>query len=354
MALALGSCAHPPASQPAPLLIGADVSALPVFEQHGVKYRKGGAPRDGLVLLREAGMNCFRLRLFVAPNHEGVVTNDLDYTLALAKRVKASGATLMLDFHYSDTWADPGKQYKPAAWAQLPFDALVTTMGDYTRETLARFAREGVTPDYVQIGNEITNGLLWPDGRVEFAEGDKDPAPWQRLERLLRAGIDAVPVGQGQPKILLQVENPGQKERSLWFLRHVRAAGLRYDLIGMSYYPEWHGSLVQLRDTLTTIAGEFRKPIIVVETAYPWKNDEHWRDAKHLDWPLTPAGQEQFLKDVLAVVRALPDGLGRGVCYWHPESVSSPSFGAWLDGSCALFDNQGEILPGAAFGRALP
>lgn len=346
----LGSCVAPERQPPAgdAWLAGADVSALPVFEQHGAIYRKRGEARDALVVLRDAGINCFRLRLFVAPNGEGIVTNDLDYTLALGKRVKAAGGQLLLDFHYSDTWADPSKQFKPAAWAGLPLEALEAQVHAYTRDVLARFAREGVTPDFVQIGNEITNGLLWPEGKVEFAEGDGDPGPWTRLARLLRAGIEAVPVGAGQPKIILQIENPGAREKCLWFFRHVRTAGLRYDWIGISYYPEWHGGIDALRDTLATLAREFHKPILVAETAYPWKPDEHWNGVKHLDWPLTPQGQRQFLQEVADAVRALPDGLGRGVCYWHPESVLAKDLTVWIGGSCALFDDNGELLPGAS------
>lgn len=334
-----------------PFLLGADVSALPVFEQHGISYKRDGKAGDALALFRQAGMNCFRLRLFVNPNHEGVVTNDLDYTLALAKRVKASGAALMLDLHYSDTWADPGKQFKPAAWAQLPFDQLVRQVGDYTRDVLVRFAREGVTPEYIQIGNEITNGLLWPDGRVEFADGDGDPGPWERLARLLRAGIDAVPAGPGQPKVILQIENPGKRDKCLWFFRHAQRAGLRFDIIGVSYYPDWHGGIAGLRDTLDVLAAEFQRPVIVAEAAYPWKDDEQWTTRPNMDWPKTPEGQRRFLGEVIAAVRSVPGGLGRGVLYWHPEAVLTPGLSVWAGGSCALFDDQGEMLPGADFGR---
>jgi len=334
-----------------PFLVGADVSALPVFERHGAVYRQNGRAGEALQLLRGAGMNCFRLRLFVAPNQQGIVTNDLAYTLALAKRVKATGAALMLDLHYSDTWADPAKQFKPAAWEKLSFEALVKATGDYTREVLARFELEGVAPDYVQIGNEITNGLLWPDGRVEFAN-DQDPAAWQRLARLLQAGVDAVPIGPRRPQVILHLESTGNVARTRWYLKHVQEAGLRFDVIGLSYYPDWHGSIGDLCGTMDAIATEFHQPIMVVEAAYPWKNDVHWKEKKNLNWPLTPAGQRQFMQEVVAAVRAVPDGLGRGVIYWHPESVAVPDLTVWVGGSCALFDDRGNLLPAADFGRA--
>lgn len=333
-------------------LAGADISALPVFEKHGAVYRQAdGQAADALQIMRSGGMNCFRLRLFVAPNGEGIVTNDLAYTLALAKRVKASGASLLLDFHYSDTWADPAKQFKPAAWEKLSFDELVATVGTYTRDVLEQFERAGLTPDYVQIGNEITNGILWPDGRVEFA-GEPDPAAWQRLARLLKAGIDAVPSGPRQPQVFLHIESTGNVARSLWFFQHAQEAGLRFDLIGLSYYPEWHGSIGDLRATLNALAAQFRKPVAVVETAYPWKADVHWRDKRNLHWPLTPEGQRQFMQDVTTAVRAVPDNLGRGVIYWHPESVPVTGLRVWIGGSCALFDHSGNLLPAGSFGRA--
>ena len=331
-----------------PLLAGADVSALTVFEQHGATYRDQKGPGDALVLLRKAGMDCFRLRLFVAPDGQGIVTNDLAYTLALARRVKASGAKLLLDLHYSDTWADPSKQFKPAAWAAMPFDELVRSVGDYTREVLARFSREGLTPDFVQIGNEITNGILWPDGRVEFAEA-KNPAAWDRLARLLRAGIEAVPTGPGQPQVILHIESTNSVEKSLWFFRQAQAAGLRWDIIGVSYYPDWHGNIASLRATVNALAESFQKPVLVVETSYPWKPDEHWQGRPNMAWALTPTGQEQFLREVRDVVRAVPGGLGRGVIYWHPESIQVPGLTVWVGGSCALFDDHGRLLPAAQF-----
>jgi arabinogalactan endo-1,4-beta-galactosidase len=221
---------------------------------------------------------------------------------------------------------------------------------------LARFEREGLRPDFVQIGNEITNGLLWPNGRVEFADGDKDPAPWARLERLLRAGIDAVPRGPGQPRIILHIESGGDLPKSLWRLRHARDAGLDYDIIGLSYYPDWHGGLANYRRTLAALAEEFRQPIMVVEAGYPWKTAKKWTEKANMDWPLTPAGQAQFLRDVVQAVREIPHGLGGGVWYWHPESVQLPGRYAWEGGTCALFDERGEMLPGAMalFGAGVP
>ena len=334
-------------------LVGADVSALSTFETHGAIYQREGKKADALRILCGEGMNCFRLRLFVAPDHRDAVTNDLEYTLKLAKRVKATGAALLLDIHYSDTWADPAKQFKPAAWKDLPFEELKTQVRNYTCAVLKRFAAEGVKPDYLQLGNEITNGFLWPEGHVEFSQPENHGA-WERLGGLLRAShdgmTDAYPEG-ARPVTILHIESPHQRERALWFCREAVAAGVSFDMIGMSYYPEWHGTVAQLGETLTDLAREFKKPIVVAETAYPWMPDEHWIGCPNMNWPLTPDGQKRFLREVLAVVRALPDGLGRGVIYWHPESVPVSGMPVWLGGSCALFDRKGGVLPAAGFAR---
>ncbi len=353
-----GTAVNLSAKAPTEFVRGADVSALPVFEKHGAVFRGANGAADGLTILREAGLDCFRLRLFVTPKHEGIVTNDLEYTLALARRVKASGAKFMLDLHYSDTWADPAKQYKPAAWEKLPFDEMAGAVREYTRLTLGRFIAEGLTPDYLQIGNEITNGMLWPEGRVEFAEAH-DLAAWERLGRLLRAGFAGVDAAVNEanavrPKIILHIESTGNVARTVWWLRHAHDAGLAYDIVGLSYYPEWHGTIASLQETLLAVATEFKKPVMVVETAYPWKSDSHWEGKKNLDWPMTPEGQRQFVEDVNRAVRDLPDGLGAGVCWWHPESVQVNGLHAWLGGSCALFDDAGALLPAAKILGTVP
>lgn len=342
------------AGEELPFLVGADVSALSTLEKHGAVYRYEGRKADGMSILRAEGFNCFRLRLFVAPNGTDVVTNNLEYTLALAKRVRAMKAAFLLDIHYSDTWADPSRQDKPAAWAKLDYEALRTQVRAYTAEVLRRFAAEGVKPHLVQLGNEITNGLLWPEGRVDFGRGDADPEAWAQLGGLLRAAADGVAdafPGEARPVTVLHIESPDQYQRARWFCRHALAAGVPFDVIGTSYYPDWHGDLSGLKQCLNGLAAEFKKPVMVVETAYPWFPDEHWKDRPHMDWPMTKDGQRRFLAEVLAAVRAVPGGLGRGVFYWYPEAVPVKDMPVWVGGSCALFDRNGEVLPAAGFSR---
>jgi arabinogalactan endo-1,4-beta-galactosidase len=351
-ALLLAAAAH--AAQPE-FIVGADVSALTVHEKLGVKYRTAdGKKDDALALLRASGVNSFRLRLFVAPDGVETVTNDLPYTLALAQRVKASGASLLLDIHYSDTWADPQKQFKPGAWSTLPFEALQRKVRDYTRAVLHAFDRAGCRPDYVQIGNEITNGMLWPEGRVEYAEAG-DTAAWDRLATLLKAGIDglkdAFPEG-ARPGVVLHIESTGNSGRTLWWIRNAVQRGVPFDMLGFSFYPEWHGKPADLAATLALAAKETGRPVMVAEVAYPWKSDEHWAGGKNLDYPLSPAGQEAFLRECLRAVKAVPEGRGAGIYYWYPEAVQVWGLHTWVGGSCGLFDDKGRLLPGACY--ALP
>jgi arabinogalactan endo-1,4-beta-galactosidase len=337
------------AGEAQPWLAGADVSALATFEGHGAVYRDGRKAGDALAILCNRGVDCFRLRLFVAPDGEGVVTNDLAYTVALAQRVKRTGAKLLLDIHYSDTWADPSKQFKPAAWAGQALPELAATVRRYTADVLRAFAAAGAAPDYVQLGNEITNGLLWPEGRVEFAQRD-DAAAWDRLGTLLRAAYDgladACPAGS-RPQTILHIESPNQLERALWFCRQATAQRVPFDMVGVSYYPEWHGGLAELRAALTALAGEFHKPVLVAETAYPSRKDEHWKGRPNMSWPLSPAGQQRFVREVAQAVAEVPDGRGAGVLYWHPEAVPTNDLAVWVGGSCGLFDRDGRALPAA-------
>ncbi len=331
---------------------GADMSALPVFERCGAAYRyRDGVQGDALRIFRAEGLNCFRLRLFVDPTEGGVVCNDLDYTLALARRVKASGAALMLDIHYSDTWADPSKQFLPKAWEGLDFDALCAQVRDYTCDVLARFIEEGLRPDYVQLGNEITNGMLWPQGRVEFAEKD-DLDAWQRLGALQRAaaeGFDAACSSGPFPKIILHIESTGNLPRTAWYIESAAANGVRYDILGLSYYPQWHGTLADLSATLNLAAEKSGRPVMVVETAYPWKKSADWSEgAENLAFAPSPKGQRDFTRAVVDAVKAVPEGRGCGVIWWHPESVLVDGVHVWLGGDCALFDDEGRILPAAS------
>lgn len=268
-----GSSAPGPAEAP-PLLpiMGADISSLGPVEAAGATFQDRGQVGDAIAIFRANGHNTFRLRLFVDPSQTGVEVNDLDYTIALANRIKASGAKFLLDLHYSDTWADPGHQTQPAAWAQLAFDSLEHRVESYTSEVVGALRVAGAAPDIVQVGNEIDGGMLWPLGQVG---GSSDtPEQWDRLTRLLKAGIRGVKAGlsPGDPvRIMLHYSQGGSASGTAWFFDHIEAYGVPYDLIGLSYYPWWHGSIAGLEANLETTALRYDRDILLTELSYPWR-----------------------------------------------------------------------------------
>ncbi|HVU36375.1 MAG TPA: glycosyl hydrolase 53 family protein [Opitutaceae bacterium] len=332
----LASCAGPAATgrkaalpaAPLTYAIGADLSFLPYAEAHGEKFKDDGVVTPGLQIFRNHGYNWIRLRLFHSPKE---LPNDLPYTLALAQKAKALGYKFLLDLHYSDTWADPAKQITPAAWKDLTHPQLVAAVRDYTRDTIRAFREGGAMPDMVQIGNEITPGMLWPDGRL--------PQHWDNFADLLKAGIAGVAEGTGdapRPRIMIHIEKSGDIAATQYFFDNLIARGVSFDVIGQSYYPWWHGSLLQLRDCLAFMADRYRKDIILVEVAYNWRPTEYRHEPA--PFPESPEGQREFLDEVNRVVLATPHGLGKGVFWWEP-AVSGPLR------SRGMFDDNGNALP---------
>jgi arabinogalactan endo-1,4-beta-galactosidase len=352
-----GSSTAPPPPPPvgrttASMFLGGDISALERIEQAGGVFRDAGQPDDAITILRAHGSSGFRLRLFVNPNYEEVQVNDLDYTVRMASRIKAAGAKLLLDFHYSDTWADPGHQVTPAAWAALDFDSLEQQVEIYSTGVITRLKQAGTLPDIVQVGNEIDAGMLWPLGRV--GTGYDTPQQWDQFTRLLKAGIRGVRAALGagdSVRIMLQYSQGGSSGGTQWFFDHMDAYGVPYDLIGLSYYPWWHGTLADLRANLRATALRYGRDVMVVETSYPWRAGGWENMATNLTamtWPVSPQGQAQFLRDVLGAVGAVPNDHGAGVIWWYPEAIAVPGLFVWGGGSLTLFDASGNVLPAAA------
>jgi arabinogalactan endo-1,4-beta-galactosidase len=352
-------------ADPSPFYLGADVSTLPEVERRGGIYMDGDKSGDALAIFMKHGWTCFRLRIWVDPAN-GV--NGLAYTTKLAKRIKDAGGTFMLDFHYSDWWADPQKQNKPAAWANLDFDALVKQTQAYTARVIKTLKDAGATPDFVQVGNEITGGMLWPDGQVKVPlsavkvfGGDvkvvQPPQPyddakqWNHLIRLIKAdvkGVRSVTTPEDHVRIIIHIDCGGDWPVTQWYFDHLTKAGVDYDVIGQSYYPNWHGTLENVRDNLRRTIERYHKDVIIVETAYP-SRDVHPSPAaaKYMAWPMTPAGQKQFLADLIQTVKAAPEGRGIGVIYWHPEAMQIPGATEWWGrpDPNSLFDGRGCPLP---------
>jgi arabinogalactan endo-1,4-beta-galactosidase len=333
---------------PLPFLTGGDISMLLRQEEAGVVFKDADGPKDLIALMTDAGCNCFRVRLFVNPTGRGGVVQDVSYALEMAKRIKAARGIFLLDFHYSDTWADPAHQTKPAAWKDMPFDELVQTVQTYTADVIARFKAHHLLPDIVQLGNEIQPGFLWPDGRLD---GPDPEDSWGRFARLLNAavgGLRAAAPGD-DIKIMIHIACGGDFGKTDWFFSNLQKYDVPYDLIGQSYYPWWHGTLKELEDTLTRTAEKFKKDIIIVETAYPNSAVERFEPGADpndaMPWPMSPEGQREFLAALVRTVRRTPDNRGRGVVWWYPESVPANTRGGWYNGKMALFDPNGLALP---------
>jgi arabinogalactan endo-1,4-beta-galactosidase len=310
-------------------VIGADVSFLGQAEHNGAVFKDNGQAKPGLQIFRDHGYNWVRLRLFHTPDR---LPNDLRYTIAQALQAKQLGFKFLLDFHYSDTWADPQKQFTPRAWESLSHQELVDAVFAYTRDSIAAFREAGAIPDMVQIGNEVIGGMLWPDGRL--------PQHWDNFADLLKAGIRGVDAGRGdapRPEIMIHIDRGGDLRATKSFYDHCREHDVEFDVIGQSYYPWWHGSTEDLRKNMAFMADTYNKDIILVEVAYNWRPAEY-RD-RTPPFPETPEGQKEFLVQVNQIVAETPHNLGRGIFWWEPAVPPSPI------ASRGIFDREGNALP---------
>ena len=317
-----------------PEIRGADLSFLPEIRQSGQTfYNALGQPEDMLHTLKNAGANVIRLRLWKKPASP---TSGLVHVKQLAQEIHEAGLQVLLSVHYSDTWADPAHQTMPAQWENIPFTALQDSVYQYTKHIMAE-----IKPDYIQIGNEINHGFLWPQGDYQHPEQQK---------ALLRQGISAVRAAQIKTKIILHYAGTDGAD---YFLNQVR--DLDYDVIGLSFYPIWHGKDLDLmRQQLTTLLDQFQKPVLIVETSYPfslgwndWTNNVLGRSNQLLpNDPATPQGQRDYLMKIAEIMRALPNGLG--FCYWGGEWVSYKGNQS-TDGSSwenqALWDFENKAVP---------
>jgi arabinogalactan endo-1,4-beta-galactosidase len=325
--------------------LGGDVSALSETEKCGVVYRDNDKPADVIDILRHHGCNLFRLRLFVNPSHDASrnfgPTQDLAMVLALSKRIRQSGASLSLALHYSDTWADPGSQTKPAQWKDLSFPELQNKVTDYTASVLAAMKSNGTPPDIVEVGNETTTGMLWPDGKLGGATAQEKMQQWDNYARLLKAGTSAVRSSLPAARIMVHISAGGRAGVPTWFFGELKKHAPDFDIIGLSFYPTFNDRIDDLKKNLAQLA-PMGKDILIIEAAYPYKPEGKKLDAK---WPLTPMGQKQFLDDLIAAVKGTPDHRGIGVCWWYPEAVPIKNRATWEGGSMGLFDPKGQLLP---------
>jgi arabinogalactan endo-1,4-beta-galactosidase len=345
---------------------GGDLSGLAKNEDLGANYAAAdGTPGDAVQILADAGMNLGRLRVWVNPA-DGY--NDAAHVVATAKRIKAAGMQLLVDFHYSDRWADPGAQTVPAAWASFTPAQLAVAVHDHTRAVLDALAAAGITADYVQVGNEINPGMLWPSGQtwdVNPSDGVTG-AQWDNLASFLTAGAQAVREVSPATRVILHLTNINNGIGSLtWWFDEITARAVPFDVIGLSYYGYWHGSLADLQGAISTLSARYDRDVMVVETAYPftladdtptWENVINLPSELVAGYPATPAGQAAEQRAVQDAVASSPGGRGLGTVYWEPAWTSvagngwdpaDPASGnAWENQ--ALFDFDGRLLPAAA------
>jgi arabinogalactan endo-1,4-beta-galactosidase len=308
--------------------VGADLSFLKQAEDQGTVFKDRGQPKPGLEIFKDHGYNWVRLRLFHTPT---TLPNNLEYTIGAARQARQLGFKILLNLHYSDTWADPAKQFLPVAWTAKSHPELVQAVFEYTRDTIAAFRDAGVPPDMVQVGNEVISGMLWPDGRL--------PENGDHFAGLIQAGIKGIDAGRGtgpRPRIMIHIDRGGDKAGTRAFFDRLASYGVDFDVIGQSYYPWWHGSLLDLRENLDFMAREYKKDIILVEVAYCWRPTEY--RTKSAPFPETPEGQRAFLDEVHRLVLATPDHRGAGVFWWEPAVT-----GRLRDRG--FFDDDGNALP---------
>ncbi len=328
-------------------IAGADLSLLAYFETNGIVYKDNGQTGDAIQILKNHGINCVRLRLFTSSAAQAQADpynyiNNLTYTVPLAVRVKNAGLQFCLDFHYSDTWADPGHQAIPDAWTNLDFIQLVQQMRTYNSNSIAAFAGAGAMPDYVQIGNEITAGMLWPYGYVSGSYNTS----WSQLGQLMKAAVqgihDAVnATGAQMPKIIVHIDRGGDWSTTEWFFDNLTYQGVPFDIIGESYYPFYHGPLTNVTTCLNNAAQRYGKPIFIAETDFPWIYSTNIYGI-----PATTNGQVQFVVALAQVVKIVPNNLGAGIFWWGAE-YQYPNANEAGVGTRSLFDNNGNVLPAA-------
>lgn len=366
----------------ADFMMGADISMLDQIERNGGKYYDlQGAQKDCLAILKENGVNWIRLRLWNNPINDSDVieggrtisrmgeprgggNNDLTTTIRLAKRAKAMGLKFLLDIHYSDFWADPEKQNKPAAWAKLSGEALQKAVHDYTAEVLAALRQADAFPDMVQVGNELNGGMLWPDGKTWKSKQEEVIGGDDGFVALLSQGIRAVREAdpkRGTPehiKIAIHLANGGTNELYRRVFDLMTKRQVDYDVIGLSFYPYWHGPIDDLQANMDDISSRYGKEVLVLETAYAYTTADGDGFAnlfnpemqKSVGYKATVQGQASVVRDVINAVAQVPGERGIGAFYWEPGWFPVNKVG-WRTGegnaweNQAMFDFKGHALP---------
>ncbi len=331
-------------SQSIGFINGVDISMLYQIEENNGIYFENGIAIDPIDIFKQHGVNTIRLKIWHTPDPE---FNSLQNVLQMAQRIDSIGLDIMLNFHYSDTWADPSHQTKPSAWESIDFETLADSIYDYTNHVITRLKMQGTLPKFVQIGNETDCGLLWPDGYI--CDESNTAEQWLNLGILYNNAISGIQDAIDEMDTVWTLGH--LSHGGLWYFSNLFNEGVSLDIIGQSYYPWWHGSLDELSTNLTQLSNEFQKPIVIVETAYPftlsWNDNTNniiGMESQLLDgFPASEIGQLNFLQAVKD--RVTNNEFGTGICYWSPEWISTETFGSPWE-NLALFDFNSEVLDG--------
>ncbi|RYY58084.1 MAG: arabinogalactan endo-1,4-beta-galactosidase [Chitinophagaceae bacterium] len=303
---------EPPATS---FVKGADVSWITEMEAAGRKfYNSSGVETELMALLKAGGMNTIRLRVWVNPANG--YNNQAD-VVAKAVRAKALGLRVMIVFHHSDTWADPGKQGKPAAWASLDFAGLKSALANHTTAMLTALKDAGVSPEWVSVGNETNDGMLWPDGKASTSMA--------QFAQLVNAGYDASKAVFPDAKVIVHVSNAFNNSLFRWMFDGLKSNGAKWDIIGMSLYPsptDWSTLATQSLANMNDMITRYGKEIMICEVGMSWDQ---------------AAASKAFVMDIISKVKSLPGNKGLGVLYWEPQS-----YGNWQGYTLGAFDNSGK------------
>lgn len=305
----------PPDPSTAVFAKGADISWITEMETEGKKfYNSAGVQQEGMALLKSLGMNTIRLRVWVNP--AGGWNNTAD-VVAKAVRAKNLGMRVMIDFHYSDSWADPGQQTKPAAWNALAITNLKIALASHTNDVLTALKNSGVTPEWVQVGNETNDGMLWPDGKAS--------TNMNNFAQLVTAGYDAVKAVFPSAKVIVHVSNGNDNTLFRWLFDGLKNNNAKWDVIGMSLYPEpgtWSTMNAQCLTNMNDMVSRYGKEVMVVEVGMSWDQ---------------AAACNAFLTDLIAKTKSVTGNKGLGVLYWEPQSYAN-----WKSYTKGAFDNTGK------------
>ncbi|HEV8506195.1 MAG TPA: glycosyl hydrolase 53 family protein [Chitinophagaceae bacterium] len=324
-ALVFATCEKKESTQPVPdpppgnqfFARGADVSWLTQMETEGQKfYNSNGAKMDCMELLKSLGVNSIRLRAWVDPSASGGLCNTEDL-IDKAVRAKNLGMKIMIDLHYSDWWADPGKQNKPATWASQDFNTLKTSVYNYTVDVMNALKTNGITPEWAQVGNETNDGMLWPDGKAS--------ANMANFAQLVNEGCDGVKSVSASSKVIVHISNGFDNNLFRWIFDGIKNNNAKWDVIGMSLYPHpanWSTLNDQCLANMNDMILRYNKEIMICEVGMSWDQ---------------PDACNAFLSDLISKIKSLAGNRGLGVFYWEPECSVN-----WNGYTLGAFDNSGK------------